>query len=431
MNLIEGFWAAMVAIVANKLRSLLTVLGIVIGVSAVLGMIAVGDGAKTILINEAIRFGGVDNFSIYRKGWIRKSDRWVPNPSSHYFKLEDATMIEAGSPSVENVTSCALRHNGRVQSPNGSELRGVSFHGITPLYPFTRDVPIAMGRFLTDEDVAKRSRVTVLGWDFVEELFQNEDPIGKEVRLTMGQRGQTGQRGHTISKRFAVVGILSSKGVSMRQGWNLDDDLYLPVTTLQDRFIGNNHIDYFSIKAVTPEKVQQASKEVMEIITKHHNGQEEYYGTSITADFATGPLDKIRVVLQISLTSIAFISLVVGGIGIMNMVLVSVNERTREIGLRKALGAKKRDIFFQFLAESTLMSSVGGAIGIILGFFMAYGISIGLSHFITLVDEWPMVFPIKWAVISILFSASIGIGFGLYPAIRASSLQPVEALRIE
>lgn len=158
----------------------------------------------------------------------------------------------------------------------------------------------------------------------------------------------------------------------MRQGWNLDDDLYLPVTTLQDRFIGNNHIDYFSIKAVTPEKVQQASKEVMEIITKHHNGQEEYYGTSITADFATGPLDKIRVVLQISLTSIAFISLVVGGIGIMNMVLVSVNERTREIGLRKALGAKKRDIFFQFLAESTLMSSVGGAIGIILGFF--YGL---------------------------------------------------------
>ena len=115
----------------------------------------------------------------------------------------------------------------------------------------------------------------------------------------------------------------------------------------------------------------------------------------------------------------------------MNMVLVSVNERTREIGLRKALGAKKQDIFFQFLAESTIMSSIGGTIGIILGFFMAYGISIGLSHFITLVDKWPMVFPIKWAVISILFSASIGIGFGLYPAIRASRLQPVEALRIE
>lgn len=420
----------MVAISSNKLRSLLTVLGIVIGVSAVLGMIAVGDGAKTILINEAIRFGGADNFSIYRKGWIRKNDRWVPNPSQHYFKLEDAALIESESPSVENVTSCALRHNGRVQSSNGSELRGVSFHGITPLYPFTRDVPVVLGRFLTDEDVAKRSRVTVLGWDFVEELFQNEDPIGKEVRLTMGQRGRMGQRG-TISERFTVVGILSSKGVSMRQGWNLDDDLYLPITALQDRFIGNNYIDYFSIKAVTPEKVQQASKEVMEIIKKHHNVQEEYYGTWIAADFATGPLDKIRVVLQISLTSIAFISLVVGGIGIMNMVLVSVNERTREIGLRKALGAKKQDIFFQFLAESTIMSSIGGTIGIILGFFIAYGISIGLSHFITLVDKWPMVFPIKWAVISILFSASIGIGFGLYPAIRASRLQPVEALRIE
>ena len=205
--------------------------------------------------------------------------------------------------------------------------------------------------------------------------------------------------------------------------WNTFDDI--------GSFIGNNYIDYFSIKAVTPEKVQQASKEVMEIIKKHHNVQEEYYGTWIAADFATGPLDKIRVVLQISLTSIAFISLVVGGIGIMNMVLVSVNERTREIGLRKALGAKKQDIFFQFLAESTIMSSIGGTIGIILGFFMAYGISIGLSHFITLVDKWPMVFPIKWAVISILFSASIGIGFGLYPAIRASRLQPVEALRIE
>lgn len=420
----------MVAISSNKLRSLLTVLGIVIGVSAVLGMIAVGDGAKTILINEAIRFGGADNFSIYRKGWIRKNDRWVPNPSQHYFKLEDAALIESESPSVENVTSCALRHNGRVQSSNGSELRGVSFHGITPLYPFTRDVPVVLGRFLTDEDVAKRSRVTVLGWDFVEELFQNEDPIGKEVRLTMGQRGRMGQRG-TISERFTVVGILSSKGVSMRQGWNLDDDLYLPITALQDRFIGNNYIDYFSIKAVTPEKVQQASKEVIEIIKKLHNAQEEYYGIWIAADFATGPLDKIRVVLQISLTSIAFISLVVGGIGIMNMVLVSVNERTREIGLRKALGAKKQDIFFQFLAESTIMSSIGGTIGIILGFFMAYGISIGLSHFITLVDKWPMVFPIKWAVISILFSASIGIGFGLYPAIRASRLQPVEALRIE
>ena len=218
----------------------------VIGVGSILGMIAVGDGAKSILMEEVKRIGGADNFSIYRPSHIHKGDRWVRNPSKHNLKLEDATIIGVESPLVESVALCVQRHGGRVESANGSELPGVTFHGIPPTYPFTRDTPLAMGRFLTDEDVTNRATVCVLEWDILEELFQNEDPIGQEVQLIRGE-GSRERRYRSISERFTVIGILAPKGKTMRQKYNLDDDLYLPVTALQDRFVDSDRIDYFQL----------------------------------------------------------------------------------------------------------------------------------------------------------------------------------------
>jgi ABC-type antimicrobial peptide transport system permease subunit len=223
---------------------------------------------------------------------------------------------------------------------------------------------------------------------------------------------------------------METRGRSLRFGWNLDDMVFIPITTTQERFTGNDRILMLSVHANTVEEIPQAIEEVKEVIRKRHKNQDDFF---MLRDMREGmaQLEKIGKVIKIALGSIAGFSLLVGGIGIMNMMLVAVTERTREIGLRKAIGAKRLDIMLQFLMEAVAMCSVGGVLGVLLGMFAGEGMAMLAVNIVKIVPEWPSVVSTEWILISVSFSAIIGISFGLYPAIKASSLSPIEALRID
>ena len=434
MRISESILSGIGAVLANKLRTTLTMLGIVIGVGSVLAMISIGDGAKAIVMEEANRFGGADQFSLYRSGHIRKGGRWVPNRSKEYFTYDDVLAIEAEAPSVETaVPRIPVWGGSTIQGEDGNEIRA-GYHGITPTLQTSMDWDLHSGRFITDEDVQDKARVCVVGFKLIDELFMGQDPIGKEIKIIYGTGYRPGRRSSEENtrraERLTVVGVMTPRGTSIRYGWDMDNHVFMPLSTMQDRFTGDDRVTMLSIQAESVDLVYQAAEEVKTVMRKYHNGEDEFFRTRFTVE-SVDTLDRIRKVLQITLSVIAFVSLVVGGIGIMNMMLVSVNERTREIGLRKALGAKQKDILFQFLAESTAMCSVGGGVGVFLGLGLGYSSSKLASRFVAIVDQWPFVFAIEWVAISLAFSVTVGIGFGLYPAFRAAKLQPVEALRKE
>ncbi|HIB91559.1 TPA: FtsX-like permease family protein [Candidatus Poribacteria bacterium] len=434
MRISEGILAGIAAILANKLRTALTMLGIIIGVGSVLAMISIGDGAKAIVMEEANRFGGADQFSLYRSNHIRKGGRWIRNRSKEYFTYADVLAIEAEAPSVETVVPRIPVWGGStIQGEDGNEIRA-GYHGITPTLQTSMDWDLHSGRFITDDDVQNKARVCVVGFKLIDELFMGQDPIGKEIKIIHGTGYRPGRRSSEENtrraERLTVVGVMTPRGSSIRYGWDMDNHVFMPLSTMQDRFTGDDRVTMLSVQAKNVDLVYQAAEEVKTVMRRYHNGEDEFFRTRFTVE-SVDTLDRISKVLQITLSVIAFVSLAVGGIGIMNMMLVSVNERTREIGLRKAIGAKQGDILFQFLAESTAMCSIGGALGVFLGLGLGYFASKLASRLVTIVDQWPFVFAIEWVVISLAFSAAIGIGFGLYPAFRAASLQPVEALRIE
>ena len=290
-----------------------------------------------------------------------------------------------------------------------------SYEGVTPAFKEAMNWSTSRGRFISDADVEYATSVCVLGHDTVIELFGDDEPVGAEVRLN--------------NQRFTVIGTMASRGRSLRYGFNLDDDAFIPITTMQQRFTGENYITSLSVKAKSIHHVQQAMEEVTELLKKRHRG-EQFFDTR---DVASG-LDfvlKINKIIKILLTGVASFSLLIGGIGIMNIMLVSVAERTREIGLRKALGAKSRHILMQFLIEAVILCSFGGLLGLLLGVAFGTGVAWIVTSFIIKTINWPSALPLFWATISLVFSATIGVFFGLYPAVRASRLTPVEALRSE
>ena len=231
-------------------------------------------------------------------------------------------------------------------------------------------------------------------------------------------------------ERFTIVGVMEPRGRSLRFGWNLDDRVLLPLTTVQERFTGNDRVTMISVQAKSVDLINQAKEEVTEVIRKRHRNEDNFFNVwEMRAGMEQ--LFKISKVIKIVLGVIAGFSLLVGGIGIMNMMLVSVTERTREIGLRKAVGAKSRDILLQFLVEAIAMCSVGGIIGLGLGVAAGHGMANVAVNIVKIVPEWPAVVSTEWMIISIAFSALIGIVFGVYPAVKAAQLSPIEALRTE
>ncbi len=434
MRIIEGVSVGISAIRSNKLRSLLTMLGIIIGVASVLAMIAIGDGAKMIVLQDAQKLGGVNQFTMYRSSHKRVNNRWVPNRSNEYFEYEDVLAIEAECPSVKLVVPRIPEWRGvLVQAAGGAEHR-TGYNGVNASFSEAMDWNIQQGRFITNEDIDNEAKICVLGAEVTAALFGNESPVGKEIKIGKGPGGRFDRYGRKdqkrITERFTVVGTMETRGRSLRFGWNLDDMMFIPLTTAQERFTGNDRIVMLSVHANTVEEVPQAIEEVKTVLRKMHKGQDDFFSIWDMRE-GMAQLDKISKVIKIALGSIAGFSLLVGGIGIMNMMLVAVTERTREIGLRKAIGAKRLDILTQFLIEAVAMCSVGGALGVVVGLFAGEGMAMLAVNIVKIVPEWPSVISTEWILISVSFSAIIGISFGMYPAIKASSLSPIEALRAD
>ena len=431
MRIVEAASVGISAMRSNKMRSLLTMLGIIIGVASVLAMIAIGDGAKEIVRQDAQKLGGANQFFVFRSSYKRVNNRWVRIRSNEYLKYEDVLAIEAECPTVSAATPQIWNWGGvLIQASGGSEVRA-GWNGVDATYNTAMDWDVKEGRFITDEDVKNASKVCVLGGEVATALFGDKSPLGQEIKIARnsGYYNRWGQKeGRRYTERFTVVGTFVPRGTSLRFGVSFDNLAFIPISTIQERFTGNDRIPNITVYAHTVKEVPKAVEEVRTVIRKRHRNQDDFIDI-FEMHAGMAHLDKISKIIKITLGSIAGFSLLVGGIGIMNMMLVAVTERTREIGLRKALGAKRLDVLLQFLIESVMMCGVGGAIGVGLGILAGEGMALLAVNIVKIVPEWPAVISLEWILISVSVSAIIGISFGLYPAIKASSLTPIEALR--
>ena len=417
MKLDEGISTGLAAIFQEKMRSTLTMLGIIIGVAAVLAMLAIGDGAKRIVTREFEKFGS--HFTVRRNPWIWRGDRVFPNRSSEQLKYEDVLAIEAECPSVESVIP-SVSSPVLTQAEAGAT-KWTECDGVNSYFPIGMEWKIQQGRFFSEDEFDNRRKVCVLGLEVATELFGDQNPIGTEIKLSL-QGGRP--------DRFRILGVMAERGTSLQYGFSWDNIVYIPLTTAQDRFKGTHNINYLNVRAVDSNSIEKAAEEVRSVLRKRHRNQDDFFDISF-ATAAVKELDKISRIIKIMLSSIAGFSLFVGSVGIMNMMLVSVNQRTQEIGLRRAIGAKRRDIFLQFLIEAVVMCSVGGLLGILLGIGTGYLCSHIAVKVVKVIPHWPVVISPHWMTISVSISAGIGILFGLYPAIRASHISPIEALRTE
>ena len=404
----------------NKMRSGLTVLGIVIGVAAVIAMLAVGNGARASITGSISSIG--TNLLFVFKG----SADGPPGPGDRNgggsgnndrpLTLADAAAItdSFAAPSVDAVAP-VIQGNGTITFAGENSTTTIS--GVTPTYAPVRNLELAEGEFINEEHVNGRMSVVVLGPEAADAIFGHHDGIVGEMIRIEGQP-------------FRVIGILVAKGGGAFG--SEDNAAYIPFTTAQARLIkrsSRDEIDVLYVQATTAEAVPQASDEIANILRQRHRtpiGDDDF--TVFTQQDFLKIFETITGVLTIFLGGIAGISLLVGGIGIMNIMLVSVTERTREIGLRKALGARKKDILLQFLTESSLLSLIGGMIGIVFGWLIAF--AVGQVATATGNNFTPIV-GTDAILLSTSFSAIIGLFFGIYPASRAANLEPVEALRYE
>jgi putative ABC transport system permease protein len=407
MDFFNSLLEALESLSSNKLRSGLTILGIVIGVGAVIALLAIGRGAQET-ITGSISGIGTNLLFVVRGG----SDE-IRNPQP--LTIGDANAI-ADPFQVPSVVAVAPYVSGSVEVTFAGEGVFTQGLGITPEYSSVRNLKVSEGEFINEAHMLARSAVVILGPDTAETLFGHAEGVtGETIRI----EGQP----------FRVIGVAERKGGSGFQ--NPDEQIYVPLTTAQVRLIRRrlDRVDVILAQAVDADLVMQAGEEISSLLRVRHRtpiGQDDF--TVFTQQDFLETAQTITGVLTIFLGGIAGISLLVGGIGIMNIMFVSVTERTREIGLRKAVGARKRDILFQFLAESSLLSLLGGLIGIAFG----WGLSL-LVGFIARASQAELnpSISLDAILLATLFSAAVGLFFGLYPAKRAADLEPVEALRYE
>ena len=410
MTVWQAFLEALESLSGNKLRSGLTVLGIVIGVAAVIAMLAVGKGAQES-ITGSINSIGTNLLVVFPGG--KGVDRFRPLT----MRDADALRDQLAAPSIEAVAP-TFESGGEVTF--GGQQTSGPLIGVTPEYFQVRNVKLAEGEFITDEHLLGRASVALLGPEVAETLFGHADGVtGETVRI----EGQP----------FRVIGVLESKGGG--EFGSEDDQVIVPLTTAKARLLGpksgqaGDRIDMIYVQAASGDVVSQAMEEIAQTLRARHRITDEMDDFTIfTQQDLLAEAESITNVLTIFLGGIAGISLLVGGIGIMNIMLVSVTERTREVGLRKALGARKRDILTQFLTESSLLSLLGGLIGILLGWLTSL-----IVGQIAAANEAPFtpVVGLDAILLATIFSAAIGLFFGIYPANRAAGLEPVEALRYE
>ncbi len=410
MKFTESINMALKALAANKLRSILTMLGIIIGVGAVITLLSVGNGVQAYITDQFQAIG--TNLFFVIPGSIRRE---LTKPA--YLTLKDANALidPVNAPDVLRV-SPAAQNNARVQVP-GTERR-LQISGTSVDYPLIRDWGVAQGIFFNESDYQAEARVAVIGSEVGNILFPDEDPLNQIIRIN--------------SVPFRIIGVMETRGGSGFS--NEDEQIIIPLSTSLGRLFpartpkGEPRISAIYVQAVSEEQMDSAMTEVKEILRNRHNiapGDPDDF-SAISQKDLIGTFQQITGVITTFLGAIAGISLLVGGIGIMNIMLVSVTERTREIGLRKAVGARRKDILGQFLIEAITLSMAGGLIGILLG---AAGSAIISSLLAS--EGFYAVTTVDAVLLSTLFSAAVGLFFGIYPAQRAASLNPIQALRYE
>lgn len=402
MLIAETIRISLLSIRDNLFRAMLTMLGIIIGVAAVITMVALGTGAQRAIDEQMAALGG-DILSIQSSAWF---SRGVAR-NQRTLTTEDAMALTLGP---EHIAQVVPEINRRFQIKFGNRNLNTSTIGTTPNYPDVHGFEIAVGRMFTAADEAARRRVVVLGAELPEML---EAEAATLVGRTL----------HIRSIAFEIIGVLETKGGS---GWrNPDDDIWIPLSTAQFRVTGDEFVETISAKVADSSSVEMALLEIERVLRREHGilpGADNDFSIMNRKQFAESRQEATQVFTYL-LAGIAGVSLVVGGIGIMNIMLVTVTERTREIGVRKALGATKNNILLQFLVESTILCLFGGLLGLALG--------IGTSMLLAKFAGWQTVVTTTSALAAFGFSAAVGMIFGIWPAKRAAQLDPIDALRHE
>jgi putative ABC transport system permease protein len=405
MRIAPTFNVALRALRRNKLRSVLTALGIIIGVGAVIAMVGIGNGAKaqveaqiaSLGQNVILIFSGSTTSSGIRTGW----------GGAGTLKIEDAEAIRREVPGVIGVSEEVVS---TTQVAAGNQNWFTRIYGESADYFDIRQWPLADGAPFTSQDVRSANKVCVIGRTTATQIYGNENPIGQILRIK--------------EVPFTITGVLTPKGLST-QGVDQDDIVIMPYTSAMKRVIGGTTLRNVNVQIGDPQQLEAAQQQIISLLRQRHNirpGRDDDFTVRNQQEIAQAAT-ATTAVMTVLLGSIAGVSLVVGGIGIMNIMLVSVTERTREIGVRMAVGAHGSDILTQFLIEAVTLSSVGGVIGVICG--------IGASKVLSTYAHWPTLISISSIAIAFLFSAAVGIFFGFYPARKAAALDPIEALRYE
>ncbi len=415
MNLLETFRLAFRSLGANKLRAGLTMLGVIIGVAAVIALLAVGQGASAAITEQVQGIGS--NLIFVAPGSFNQNGVRSAVGAATTLTLEDAEALQ-DSACCPDIARVAPVFQANVQVVAGGNNTNTNVTGTTPDYQYARNFYVGQGRFIDARDDETLARVAVLGTATAQQLFGANDPLGQTIKINRVP--------------FKVVGVMKEKGGTGFFGQNQDDIIFVPIRTAQIRLFGNQsltsngqrRVSVIYVSARAEDRADQAVSQItQEFRQRHHiQFQQDDFSVASQKDLL-GALSQISTILTIFLGVIAGISLLVGGIGIMNIMLVSVTERTREIGIRKAVGAKRRDILFQFLMEAIALSFSGGIIGILLGAGIAFAVT-QTGVIVTVIEA-------SSVALAVGFSVGVGLFFGLYPAWRASLLHPIEALRYE
>jgi putative ABC transport system permease protein len=398
---------AALAIRRNKIRSMLTMLGVIIGVASVIAMIALGSGARAA-IDEQIQSQGTNVVYVSAGSFGRGPGAVRQGAGSvSTLTLEDAQAIAQQVGAVDRISPMV---RGRVQVVAGNQNWNTSIESGNEDYVTIRNWPIISGANFTARDVLVAEKVCLLGATVVQNLFPDQDPVGQVIRVK--------------NLPFRVVGVLAAKGQG-QFGQDQDDLIVAPYTTVQKKVLGIPNIQQILVSAVSSDAVEPAATDITQLLRQRHrisNPEDDDFTVRTVEEMAATRVEMART-MTLLLMSVASVSLLVGGIGIMNIMLVSVTERTREIGLRMAVGARTRDILRQFLAEAVGLSVVGGALGVVVGI----AASQGLTRFLA----WPTTITTASIFIAFAFAGAVGVFFGYYPARKAANLDPIEALRYE